>query len=159
MAESIEFQAQTQEKRIEQQRCSKFQGTARVDLSNLQFDNWKPEQAQFLRPKNVRRLKEIFKTEGCSRLPPEHHVAAIISQQELDNSLQRSNTSQEALLRTINEEPPKLELPTARPLQCLNGQHRLQAAREFLDPGDRWWIVDLYLDGEPDQTVYLTWLN
>jgi hypothetical protein len=32
-------------------------------------------------------------------------------------------------------------------LRALHGRHRDQAGAEVLPPTDRWWTVDLYLDG------------
>ncbi|KAL5331286.1 hypothetical protein ACEPPN_000816 [Leptodophora sp. 'Broadleaf-Isolate-01'] len=40
---------------------------------------------------------------------------------------------------------PMLKFPTSCQLECLHGRHRIEAAREFLLPTDRWWVVDLYL--------------
>ena len=35
-------------------------------------------------------------------------------------------------------------------LECLHGRHRVQAGKEFLSTGDKWWIVDLYLTDRVD---------
>ena len=53
-------------------------------------------------------------------------------------------------LLTNDEDPdyPLFEFPTGFQIECLHGQYRIDAAREFLDPGDDWWTVDLYLSGE-----------
>jgi len=70
----------------------------------------------------------------------------LISREELEASIRRSGTSQSALFRSTDEEPPELRLPFA-PLTILHGRHRIQAAREFFGHEDDWWTVDLYLDG------------
>ncbi|GFF59604.1 conserved hypothetical protein [Aspergillus lentulus] len=43
-------------------------------------------------------------------------------------------------------EPPLLLLPRGYQLQCLYGKHRIEAAKDVLYPGDRWWTVYLYND-------------
>ena len=128
------------------ERHSKFRGTARVKLACLRLDDPSTEQKQFLHPKNVKRLKEIYAVEGCKRLVPEHHVPALISSQELAAPIRRSETSQAALFHCADDEPPELRLPFEH-LTFLHGRHRLEAARGFLSDGDDWWTVDLYLDG------------
>ncbi len=144
---SLQSQIEVVDKSTNRERLSKFRGTARVQLCNLRFDTGRVEQTHFLRPKNVNRLKRIFATEGCRRLIPEHHVAALISQKELDESIKRSNISQDALLQNTLDEPPLLLFESSNPIQILHGQHRLRAAQEFLSSGDDWWVVDLYLAG------------
>ncbi|KAL5352248.1 hypothetical protein ACLOAV_002195 [Pseudogymnoascus australis] len=60
--------------------------------------------------------------------------------------MQRLGKTADDLL-TNNEVPdyPLLEFPTSFHLECLHGRHRIEAGREFLDPGNDWWTVDLYL--------------
>jgi len=151
MDESLQSQLQEHGESLHRERRFRFRGTARVSLANLQFDTSDAEHEQFLRPKNVKRLRHIFATEGCHRLPPEHHVAALISQPVLNDSLRRSKTLRTALLHPADDEPPELAFPPSQPLQCLHGRHRIQAARGFLPPGDDWWVVDLYHDGKWDR--------
>ena len=31
-------------------------------------------------------------------------------------------------------------------LICLHGRHRIEAAKKYLHPDDKWWVVDLYSD-------------
>lgn len=144
MRGSFQPYIEVQDRLVQKEKRSKYQGTAKIKISCLQFEAQSREQ--FLRPKNIQRLKRIFATEGCHRFVPEHYIAALISQPDLEAAIQRSGTSQAALLRTV-EEPPKLEILEFRPLKFLHGRHRLQAASEYLSPDDDWWIVDLYSDG------------
>ena len=45
-------------------------------------------------------------------------------------------------------EYPELVFPNGYRLECLHGQHRIQAAqRIFLPARDKWWTVALYLTG------------
>ena len=128
------------------ERHAKFRGTARVKLDCLKADETQIEKRLFLRPQNIQRLRRVFATEGCKRLTPEHHVPVLISQQELEASIERSGTSQNALYNNADVTPPELHLSHG-PLIFLHGHHRLQAARDSLSDGDDWWVVDLYLDG------------
>jgi hypothetical protein len=41
----------------------------------------------------------------------------------------------------------KLDFPPGVQLECLYGQYRIKAGREFLLPTEKWWIIDLYLSG------------
>jgi len=146
MQRSLLSQVETDCRRVSHERQAQFRGTARVKLSSLQADRSSASREQFLRPKNVKRLRDIFITEGCRRLAPENHIPALISREELEASIRRSGTSQSALFCSTDEAPPELRLPFA-PLTILHGRHRLQAAREFFGHEDDWWTVDLYLDG------------
>ena len=42
---------------------------------------------------------------------------------------------------------PELAFPDGYQLECLHGKDRIQAAREFLSPRNKWWRVDLYPKG------------
>jgi hypothetical protein len=55
--------------------------------------------------------------------------------------------SQRSLLTNDPTRLPDLKFATGQ-LRALHGRHRVQAAAEVLPPADRWWTVDLYLDGE-----------
>ncbi|KAI9727190.1 MAG: hypothetical protein M1834_008498 [Cirrosporium novae-zelandiae] len=122
----------------EKQSC--FRGTARIDLQHLQFKRLVRE----LDYANISRLINVFKSEqGCNRLEPEHHVPALINDEDLNLVLQKSNVSPTDLLKPQTE-PYYLAIPNWMKLSCLHGRHRIYAARTFLRPGDQWWTVDLY---------------
>ncbi len=93
-------------------------------------------------PKNVSRLLQIFKLEGCLRLTSEHHVPVIIRRQQLDDALRADRKSIEDLRSA--QEPFLLSLCTN--VTYLHGGHRLEAGNNFLNPDDRWWVADLYLE-------------
>ena len=99
----------------------------------------------YLDPKNVARLVQIFKLEGCDRLDIEHRVPVLIDSQILRQSLVASRKSNSDLLGEI---PPTLSFPVNTQLKCLHGRYRLAAAKEFLEHGNKWWTVDFY-----DQTT------
>jgi len=125
---------------------SHFRGSAKVSLNNLQFD----ELTRRLESKNVARLVRIFQYEGCLRLEREHHVPVIIDEVQLSYMCQQSGVEPGSLLTDalviLNCENITL--------RCLHGQHRIAAAKEFLEPGDKWWIVDIYVQGMPARSEH-----
>jgi hypothetical protein len=44
----------------------------------------------------------------------------------------------------ISDPSSLLTLNLRRPIRCLNGLHRIQAAKDYLDRNDQWWVVRLY---------------
>ncbi|KAL6716955.1 hypothetical protein ACLMJK_004868 [Lecanora helva] len=134
------------------EKYSRFYGTAKIHLKHLVFQSTSELPSQLtLNPKNVERLTQIFRLEGCQRLDLEHHVPAIISKEDLDSSLQLSGIGVEDLRRRAS--PPTLYLPEAKPLICLHGKHRVAAARNVLLPGNKWWTVDLFSDDLDNRVV------
>ncbi|KFX95974.1 hypothetical protein V490_03610 [Pseudogymnoascus sp. VKM F-3557] len=136
-------QVQNEDSVLEGERRLKYKGTARISLDVLFFRQDQPREPN---KRQADFLVDCFRKEGCHRLPFCNHVPAIIDQESLDAAMQRLGKTADALL-TNNEVPdyPLLEFPTSFHLECLHGRHRIEAGREFLDPGDDWWTVDLYL--------------
>ncbi|KFY64740.1 hypothetical protein V496_03055 [Pseudogymnoascus sp. VKM F-4515 (FW-2607)] len=136
-------QVQNEDSLLEGERRLKYKGTARISLDVLFFRQDQPRESN---KRQADFLVDCFRKEGCHRLPFCNHVPAIIDQESLDAAMQRLGKTADALL-TNNEVPdyPLLEFPTSFHLECLHGRHRIEAGREFLDPGDDWWTVDLYL--------------
>lgn len=126
----------------EKQSC--FRGSAKIKLKHLQFETENPELL-VLDPENVKRLVQVFQLEGCLRFDLERHIPAIIDENDLFRALQNSQSVSGDLFK--RQGPPSLYLYSKTTLKCLHGRHRIAAAREFLLPGDKWWIVDLYSDG------------
>ncbi|BCR83589.1 uncharacterized protein ACHE_10991S [Aspergillus chevalieri] len=127
------------------ERQLKYQGTAKIDLDQISFRasaNTKVDQ------KNVERLCEIFRKDACHRLDIRNHVTAIVSRQDLRRACQDGGITNEDLMANNTACYPRLQFPTGQ-VQCLHGQHRLKAAEETLPPTERWWTVNLYLDGLP----------
>ncbi|KAG9228681.1 hypothetical protein BJ875DRAFT_229273 [Amylocarpus encephaloides] len=139
-------QAQNEDSVLEGERRLKYKGTARIGLDVLFFRQDQPRESN---KRQADFLVDCFRKEGCHRLPFCNHVPVIIDQESLDAAMQRLGKTADALL-TNNKVPdyPLLEFPTSFHLKCLHGRHRIEAGREFLDPGDDWWTVDLYLSGE-----------
>lgn len=123
----------------------KYLGAAKVSIYQLHFD---PPLPQDLDPKNLDWLCEIFLKNCCHCLDVDNHVPVIVSRPDLANALQKVNIPQWSLLTNDSHQLPQLGF-TAGQLRALHGCHRVQAGAEVLPPADRWWTVDLYLDGMP----------
>lgn len=132
-----------EEIRLAAERRRKYIGTAKVSISHILFD---PPLPRDLDPKNLGRLREIFRKNRCRRLDVDNHVPAIVSQGDLAGALRSANVSQRALLTNDPHQLPQLRFAAGQ-LRALHGRHRVQAGAEVLPPADRWWTVDLYLDG------------
>lgn len=129
---------------IWEQRATNYRGTVRVKLETLKFGI---EGSRQLDVQNVRRLQHIFQDQGCYRLDPENRIPAVIDQQALENAMRSSDTTLAALLQIPQTSPPFLKFPAGFRLQCLKGQSRAKAAEMVLRPEERWWGIDLYLEG------------
>ncbi|KAI9769828.1 MAG: hypothetical protein M1840_003822 [Geoglossum simile] len=129
-------------KTILQDKEAHFHGKAKVSLNHLNSDTTQ----NLFDQSNVSRLVGIFELGDCIRLDPEYYISAVIDSNQLENALRRSQLSQADLLRSLQTEPPKLVFPDGYTLTCLDGQHRIAAAREFLPPGEyyQWWIIKIY---------------
>ncbi|KAL9130731.1 MAG: hypothetical protein Q9217_001168 [Psora testacea] len=123
-----------------------FKVSVRIELKKLDFTVLQdPSSSGYFDPKNVARLTKIFSLEGCLRLDLDHHVPALVSDAQLQQALVRSSVEAAALAN--HQAPPLLILPESTILRCLHGKHRIAAVRSILEPGDKWWTVDLYSDG------------
>lgn len=103
--------------------------------------------------KNIDRLKNIFDEQQCLQAEPERHVPAIVSMTDLARAIEFTaspSVSIEKLLDNPKELPVLLKFPPGVHIECLTGKHRIQAAKECttLKPSQKWWIVDLYLNGK-----------
>lgn len=134
-------QAQIEDVRLEGERRLKYRGTARINLDVLYF-SW--EQLCRKDDKRIQKLERCFEKEGCHRLSPLNHVAAIVSPSDLDAAMRRSGVT---ALTNTGDGFSDLMFPDGFQLQCVKGMHRILAGRKFLTPRDKWWIVDLYRSG------------
>lgn len=130
------------ERQLTTERQLKFQGTAKIELDQISLQ---PLMSREIDQKNVERLREIFAKDGCQRLDIRNHVTAIVSKRHLRRACHATGLTP-AELKSRRQQNPRLYF-SGRQVQCLHGQHRLKAAEETLAPSDRWWTVDLYLDG------------
>ncbi len=118
-----------------------FRGTVKLWIRHFSPEGPLTNPRQF-DPKNLSRLIQIFKLEGCLRLASEHHVPVVVRRHDLDDALRTDQTSFDALRSA--QEPQFLSLRTG--VTYLQGAHRLEAGQRFLHPDDRWWVADLYLE-------------
>jgi Protein of unknown function (DUF3723). len=132
-----------EEVQLATERRLKYIGAAKVSISQIQFD---PPLPRDLDTKNVARLRSVFRKNRCRRLDVDNHIPAIVSRLDLANALRRANIPQQSLLTNDAHQLPRLGFMAGQ-LQGLHGRHRVQAGAEILPPADRWWTVDLYLDG------------
>lgn len=132
-----------EEVRLVSERRLKYIGTAKVSISQIQFD---PPLPRDLDTKALDRLRKVFRQNSCQRLDVENHVPAIVSLHDLADALRKANLSQQSLLTTDARQIPRISFAKGQ-LLGLHGRHRVQAAAEVLPPADRWWTVDLYSDG------------
>ncbi|KAI9777791.1 MAG: hypothetical protein M1839_008586 [Geoglossum umbratile] len=133
---------------IEASKSRSFRGTARVNISRLSFDNNTRKRA--ISEKNINRLLGIFKNEGCLRLDSENHVPVRIEEDILAQALAESRLiDQDLKLLPDDGEPHFLSLPQHYQLECLHGQHRVLAGKEYYagEEEELWWTVKIFLKG------------
>lgn len=122
----------------------KFCCLARVELDALNFEHALFGEHREPLAENVTHLIRVFRVEGCKRLEEGNFVEAQVNRRDLDAALASENL-------TLPQHPPedwrKFPFLRLRSIDCLNGLHRVLAARKFLNKNDRWWIARLYTDG------------
>ena len=124
-----------------------FVGRAKIRIAHLRYENNSIHGTRALDLSNVARLRRIYELEGCQRLEPDHYIAALINHHTLNRALELSHLELEALRPRDYDVLATLELGEADFVTCLYGKHRLEAAKAFLDPTDKWWVVDIYRQG------------
>lgn len=129
------------------ERRLKYQGTAKVDVDQICFQR-RPD------PAKAERLRRILLKERCLRLDVRNHVVCVVSRQNLEASLQAARSTAAALMTNDAESYPFLQFPD-QALIGLHGLHRIEVSREILPPFDRWWTVDIYLDGCSPRPHYI----
>jgi len=109
-------------------------GSGRVRISSINIEG---EQCRSQDPKNIKRIKDIFKVEGCQ--PESNLVPVLVDEVQFAN----------AKMSRTGMELPDFEFPE-RSLECLHGLHRLLAAREW---GAQYWIVNFFPRGMGKEVV------
>jgi hypothetical protein len=137
--------AHLEDSKLEAETRRTYKGSARISLDVLYFQR---NEHRDLDRKHVDYLKGCFQRDKCRRLEKRNHIEAAVDQPSLDAALRSSDVSARELLTNEPNGCPKLSFPAGFKLRCLHGQHRIQAAREFLLPHDKWWTVDLYTSGK-----------
>ena len=129
-----------------------YLGIAKIKLGALNFDHPLVRKKHRLpSKKNVRRLRNVFERAGCERLEKENFINAVVDDAALISSLAFSGLNKQRFRQL--QEGDSIPFVDLRSVDCLGGLHRIEAAKEFLDDNDQWWIVRLFSKGEP---VYLS---
>ncbi|KAJ6056975.1 uncharacterized protein N7446_007873 [Penicillium canescens] len=113
---------------------ARFQESACVDIDCLTFE--KGFRRQMNDRQNITRLRRIIKTQGCRRLPPEYHVPVLIDPNDWQNRVR---------LRRTEDSLPQLDVDIGYQLRAQDHENLITAARKSLGPGNRWWVVDVYV--------------
>lgn len=130
-------------RQIEAEKTRIHIGTASIRIDVLDFP-----YSRELDPKNVERLKRLFRTErGCIPGELQNRIPAIIHEGQLQECLKFSGKTINELRSESSGEYAKLEFPSGMRLECLHGQHRVKAAEEILGDREKRWVVDLFLAG------------
>jgi hypothetical protein len=125
------------ERALAAEKSAKAVGSASVELDFQHDDD----------EKNTNRLKSFFKKGGHCRLDIRNHILAVIDPHSLDAALRASGLSADMLLDNPQGTYKQLNFPPGVRLHCLHGLDRARAAAQSLPPGDRRWVVDLFLGG------------
>src|SRR4051794_12322984 len=124
--------------RIEEERLTKYRGTASVKLTSLRFQasdrsRWNSKKGDAGSHKKKNREER-----GCHQEDAQHRAIAVISQEHLDTSLKLAALPAARLLADC-QPYPELELPPHVQLDCLYGQDRILAACDALVGTEKRW--------------------
>jgi hypothetical protein len=125
-AEKTQSEAEKNERKIAEDRSANYRGTVRIGFEFLEFHI---EGSRGLDPKYVEMSIGVYKTAGYLRLEAEHRISATISQQSLDLAVNRNGTWLENILSRPQKLPLEPKFPLNYGLTCLDGQHRVEAAK------------------------------
>ena len=123
-----------------------YRGSARVRLENLAVEGLEVRPTRTVDDDHVQHLIDTFHTEGCDNLDPKHRVKALIRDEDIGDILQASEMTVEEFMQYIDT--PKTLSCGDRLFVCLEGRHRIKAARRFFNAEERWWAVDFYSFGQ-----------
>ncbi|KAH6712159.1 hypothetical protein BKA61DRAFT_577258 [Leptodontidium sp. MPI-SDFR-AT-0119] len=113
--------------RITSDKLAKFKGTARVSIRHLEFLH----PTRQINRKAIRQLIRDFDGERYIREEPSHRIPVIIDNSMLQVALEKLSLTTETF-RAKADYPPFLELESGVKLECLHGQYRILAAKEYL---------------------------
>jgi hypothetical protein len=114
-------------------------GSVKVrELNRLVFEDIDVPGSRALNLTRVKNIIHRFNHEGCRRLDPLTWIPCEVSKSFLQSVLTVDSRN---LRRDL---PTDLELPEGSGLHCLQGQHRIAAAVEWLEPNDHWWNLIIY---------------
>lgn len=138
----LEFQSRN----LLEERATKYCGLARVHIDFLLFSpDLTPHNYNYNMTK-IKRMKRIFRQEGCDRANPRHRIYGNVSSEALSTALDVSRLSLAHL--NNNTDPPMLYLPPNTFVHCAQGKSRVRAFIELcggsLGERDQWWTIELY---------------
>ncbi|KAG0124878.1 hypothetical protein HOY82DRAFT_493588 [Tuber indicum] len=146
---TIQRGAELREREIMREHQDRFKGSARLSIMSLQF----PEgRSRAIDQRNIDRLVDIYRAQGCLRRDSEHRIPALINSNVLTAALEASGVLPQMLVAS-GDDPPVLQFPD-HSIECLHGRHRVLAATKYFEPDSRWWVVDLYDKGITELQQY-----
>lgn len=124
-----------------------YRGIARIPLDSLDFKHSLVQrQHREISLQNVHRIRGIFERTGCLRFDGDNIVNAIIADSDLKEALESANITAASFQSCQWPiDAPRLNLTRVK---CLSGLHRIEAAKDFLDENDKWWIVRLFSESK-----------
>ena len=109
-------------------------GSFRVfGLNHVTFEGNDVCGSQAFRKSRVDSIIHRFEQEGCRRLDPLTWIPCEVS-----------GTDLQPLVEANSGYFQDLQLLGDLNLHCFQGQHRIAAALQWLDPNDHWWNFDIY---------------
>jgi len=115
-------------------------GVVRADINALEFVGGRQKD-----PKIVDNLKEHFQRARCRRFIPDNYIPVLITITELRKALRASGLNEQAFQTPAKDGSFFLKTAPRQNLKCLEGRHRIEAAKQILPPGDHWWTFKLLL--------------
>ncbi|KAL3263140.1 hypothetical protein ABHI18_002071, partial [Aspergillus niger] len=129
------------EKTLEAYRQESYQGSARVRLDCLTFENGFGRLMDDGR--NALRLEQILEIQGCLRINRDYHVPVLVRATDWGSHIR--------LLPGDTEPFPELVVPLNMSLRALGHENVIAAARKKLYGENRWWVVDVYVEDPNEQ--------
>lgn len=134
MQSSYQQQVENTERSLATYKDAHFRGSFRVRLDCLTF-----EEDSFRRMmddrRNVPRMQQILKIQGCLRLDSKYHVPVQISAADWEKLEARPVSGQVA----------ELVVPLESSLIGLDHRDIIEAARKTLSKLNQWWIVKIFV--------------
>ena len=129
-----------------------FCGSFKIPLRKLEHENPPKNPRQFDEKSVLALLNRFSSPESCLRHEADNHVPALIPRHVLPHSSEDASGGLGRTVGTSVKKPRFFEPP--EPLIYLHGRHRLEAARRFFnEESEKWWIVDLYSDGQKTESI------
>ncbi|EAU30126.1 predicted protein [Aspergillus terreus NIH2624] len=133
---SIQSRVEREEQLLEAYRKERYQGSARVLLDYLSFDHGFSHCMGDGR--NSIRLERILEIQGCLRINRDYHVPVLVSAADWGRRV-RFNETDSGPFRA-------LDVPLDTVLRAVKHESLISAARKWLSPPNRWWVVDVYVE-------------